>query len=218
MRVLLLGGMSFEGGLLEAEGFDLIGREDLLGGDWGGAVAGVDELHDAGGGEGGKEGKFAQAVGGLDLTGLDIEALALEGPEQLLDVPALAIPFDDLLGLCSGVDDAGGQQPPMQRRLWARTRAAFADVDDIESHALGQRCTLLAQPVRAHQLDFAEAQLELRAARRAARLSGYFQLVTVGNRQLVAGGKQRSAAAQRAVLRGACEQVQVGRTRPRPLS
>ena len=75
MRVLLLGGTPFEDGLLEAEGFDLVGGEDLLGGDWGGAVAGVDELHDAGGGEGGKEGEFAQAVGGLDLTGLDIKTL-----------------------------------------------------------------------------------------------------------------------------------------------
>ena len=63
--------------MLEAEGFDLVGGEDLLGGDWGGAVAGVDELHDAGGGEGGKKGEFAQAVGGLDLTGLDIEAWRL---------------------------------------------------------------------------------------------------------------------------------------------
>ena len=104
----------------------------------------------------------------------------------------------------------------MQRRLWARTRAAFADVDDMESHALGQRCAPLAQPVRAHQLDLAEAQLDRRAPRRAARLSGYFQLVTVGNRQPVAGGKQRIAVPQRAVLRRSCEQVQVGRTRPRP--
>src|SRR5438270_4087105 len=105
MRVLLLGGTPFEDGLLEAEGFDLVGGENLLGGDWGGAVAGVDELHDAGGGEGGKEGEFAQAVGGLDLTGLDIKALALEGPEQLLDRPALAIPFDDLASIFSAIDD-----------------------------------------------------------------------------------------------------------------
>jgi hypothetical protein len=48
MRVLLFGGTPFKGGLLEVEGFDLVGREDLRGGDWGGAVAGVDELHDAG--------------------------------------------------------------------------------------------------------------------------------------------------------------------------
>jgi hypothetical protein len=192
MRVLLLGGTPFEGGVLEAESFDLVGGEDLPGGDCDGAVASVDELHDAGGSEGGQEGEFAQAVSGLDLTGLDIEALALEYPEQLLDAPALAIPFDDLLGLCSGVDDVRGQQPPMQQRLWARTRAALADVDDIESDALGQRCAPLALPVRAHQLDLAKAQLDLRAPRQAARLSGYFQLVTVGNRQPVAGGKQRS--------------------------
>src|SRR5215472_7757475 len=74
MRVFLFGGTPFEGGLLEAKGFDLLGGENFLGGDRGGAVAGVDELHDAGGGEGGKEGEFAQAVSGLDLTGLDIEA------------------------------------------------------------------------------------------------------------------------------------------------
>jgi len=78
MRVLLLCGSSFESGLLEAEGVDLVGREDLFGGDWGGAVAGVDELHDAGCGKRGEEGEFDQAVSGLDLTGLDIEALALE--------------------------------------------------------------------------------------------------------------------------------------------
>jgi len=110
MRVLLLCGSSFESGLLEAEGVDLVGREDLFGGDWGGAVAGVDELHDAGCGKRGEEGEFDQAVSGLDLTGLDIEALALERPEQLLDVPALAIPFNDLQGVFCGVDDMGGQQ------------------------------------------------------------------------------------------------------------
>src|ERR1700751_3549737 len=99
MRVLLLSGTPFKGGLLEAEGFDLLGREDLLGRDRNGSIAGVDELHDAGGGQGGKKGGFAEAFAGLDLTGLDIEALALEGPEQLLDRPALAIPFDDLVGI-----------------------------------------------------------------------------------------------------------------------
>jgi hypothetical protein len=34
MRVLLLGGTPLEGGLLEAEGFDLVDGEDLRGGDW----------------------------------------------------------------------------------------------------------------------------------------------------------------------------------------
>ena len=52
--------------------------------------------------------------------------------------------------------------------------------------------------------------------RGAAWLSGHFQLETVGDRQPVAGGKQRTAAPHRSVLRGADEQVQVGRTRPRP--
>ena len=167
-------------------------------------------------GKGGKKGKFTEAVCGLDLTSLDIEALALKDPEQLLNSPALAIPLDDLPGLRSGVDDVRRQQPPMQRRLWARTRATFAHIDDVDSHAVGQRCAPLAQPVRAHQLDLAEAQLHLRATRRAAWLSGHFQLKTVGDRQSVAGGKQRIAASHRSVLRGAHEQVQVGRTRPRP--
>ena len=216
MRVLLFGGTPFKGGLLEAEGFDLVGREDLLGGNWGGTVAGVDELHDAGGGEGGKEGEFTEAICGLDLTGLNIEALALEDPEQLLNSPALAIPFDDLPGVRSGVDDVCRQQPPMQRRFWARARAAFAHINDVDSHALGQRCAPLAQPVRAHQLELAEAQLHLRATRGSAWLSGHFQRETVGDRQPVAGGKQRIAAPHGSVLRGADEQVQVSPTRPRP--
>jgi hypothetical protein len=64
MRVLLRGGTPFKSGLLKAEGFDLVGREDLLGGEWGGTVAGVDELHDA---AGDKEGKFNCNVGNFGL-------------------------------------------------------------------------------------------------------------------------------------------------------
>ncbi len=70
--------------------------------------------------------------------------------------------------------------------------------------------------MRAPQFDLAEAHLHLRPPRRAARLSGHLQLETAGNRKPVARGKQRIAVGQRAVLRRACEQVQPGRTRPRP--
>jgi hypothetical protein len=81
-----------------------------------------------GGGEDGKEGRFTEAVCGLDLTGLDIEALALDRIQNSCSIAALAIPLDDLPGLHSGVDDVRRQQPPMQQRLWARTRVTFAHI------------------------------------------------------------------------------------------
>src|SRR6266446_3138488 len=109
MRVLLLGGSPFETRLVEAEGFDLVGREDLLGRGRRGAAAGADELHDAGRRQGGEKGEFAEGLSALDLAGLDVEPLALEGPEQLLDVPAPAVPVDDLQSGFRGVDGMGGQ-------------------------------------------------------------------------------------------------------------
>src|SRR5271169_1744483 len=77
MRVLLLWGSPFESGLVEGEGVDFLGREDLLGRDRRGAVTGADELHDTGRREGAEEGEFDEGLSALDLTGLDVETLAL---------------------------------------------------------------------------------------------------------------------------------------------
>src|SRR4051812_27384346 len=45
-----------------------------------------------------------QAAGGLDLTGLDVQALPFQGSEQLLDLPARLIPADDPQGLLDAGD------------------------------------------------------------------------------------------------------------------
>src|SRR5271169_7082723 len=218
MGVLLLCRSPFELRLLQAEGFDLDGREDLIGGGRPGAVAGADELGDAGRRVGGEEGEFDEGLSTLDLAGLDIEALALEDPEQLLDVPALAIPLDDLQSVLWGLDGMGGQQPPMQRRLLARARAAFANVDDMDNHAVRQ-CSAqrrAMQPRGAPQFDLAEAHLHLGPTLWAARLPGHGKLVTQYGRQPTACGEQRIATDQRAVLCGSGQQMQVGRTWPGP--
>lgn len=58
-----------------------------------------------------------QAAGGLDLTGLDVQALPFQGSEQLLDLPARLIPADDPQGLLDAGDIVAGQQAPVDRRL-----------------------------------------------------------------------------------------------------
>src|SRR5271167_365485 len=220
MRVLLLWGSPFESGLVEGEGVDFLGREDLLGRDRRGAVTGADELHDTGRREGAEEGEFDEGLSALDLTGLDVETLALQGPEQLLDIPALAIPLDDVQGIFRGLDRVGCQQPPVQWRWFlARARAALANIDDVEDDAVGRgssRARGPAQPARAHEFDLAEAHLHSGPAGWAPRLSGHLKLVTEADRQPVALGEQQLTADQRAVLRSAGEQVQVGRTWPGP--
>src|SRR4051794_25824209 len=96
MRVLLLGGVAFEASVQGLEHWQLFLRDYVGGRAIDGAVAGEDQLHDLGGGDHRDGGELEQGFGLFDLAALDVETLALAGAEQLFDVPALAIPGDDL--------------------------------------------------------------------------------------------------------------------------
>ena len=63
--------------------------------------------------------------------------MCLEDPEELLDDPALLVPFDDAPGVvCSG-DAMRGEKAPVQR-LDAGTGIDLADVDDGQMQAFRQ--------------------------------------------------------------------------------
>src|SRR5689334_10309987 len=104
-----------------APGFELLieGRKrgDLAGGEgnvdrlWA-AVAPLQELDGDDGRLGGDGDQFEEPRGGADLTVFEPEALRLEDAEDLLDDPALFVPFDDAPGiLCIG-DPVRGEKPP----------------------------------------------------------------------------------------------------------
>src|SRR5215203_551563 len=83
-----------EGQVVRAEGVG-DGPEAAL---TGGAVAGMDELLDGDGGDKGRHGELAPGGVLADAHGLDVEALGLEGAEQLLDRPAAAVQVGDREG------------------------------------------------------------------------------------------------------------------------
>src|SRR5208282_6568391 len=116
---------------------------------------------------------------------LDIEALALERPEEHLDEPALAIPFDDLERLRGAEDGVAGEQAPVDWRLAGRQGAHFAHVDDVETHVWRQIAA--AQIVRALKRDAGKPQLHRGDAGRAlARPRRHEKIVAAHGRQAIA--------------------------------
>src|SRR5690242_17734510 len=105
-------------------GFELLieggKRGDLAGGEgdvdrlWA-AVPRLQELDGDDGSLGGDGDQFEEPVSRADLTVFELEALCLKDAEELLDDPALFVPFDDAPSvLCIG-DPMRGEKPPMQR-------------------------------------------------------------------------------------------------------
>ena len=117
MRVLLLGRLSFETGLQGLEHRQLVRRNNVSGRAVDSAVTCEHELHDLGGCDHRDGGEIEQRFSSFDLTALEVETLALAGAEQLFDVPALAIPSDDLQGLRDRRNLMSSEQAPMDRLL-----------------------------------------------------------------------------------------------------
>jgi hypothetical protein len=127
VRVFLLGGLAFAGGVQGVEHFYLGGREDV-GGELRAAVARLDELQDDAGGLRGDRGHFHQPLSGFELAVLDPQCIRFHQPEQLLDGPAHPIPVHDAPGHGLVVDRVRRQQPPVDR-LDVGRGIAFDDFD-----------------------------------------------------------------------------------------
>src|SRR5215207_313323 len=121
-----------EGQVVRAEGVG-DGPEAAL---TGAAVAGVDELLDGDGGDERRHGELAPGGVLADAHRLDVEALGLEGAEQLLDRPAAAVQVGDREGLGRIRDRERGEEPPVH--ALARRRIDLAHVDEVEDDALRQ--------------------------------------------------------------------------------
>ena len=78
-------------------------------------VARLQQLDGDDGGFGGDGDQLEEPLGGADLAVFEPEAVCLEDAEELLDDPALFIPFDDLPGVLRIGDPMSGEKPPMQR-------------------------------------------------------------------------------------------------------
>src|SRR6266481_9316184 len=105
---------------------DMLGRLIVIG-----SGASEHELHGLGGTDQCDDGKFFKGGSIFDDALLDIQSVALQGPKQLFDMPALAIPTDRRQGLFDGLDRMGGQQTPVNRLLAGR-RVALNDFDGEE--------------------------------------------------------------------------------------
>src|SRR5215218_3917842 len=169
MGVALSFGLAFEalaqgfdeGQVVRAEGVG-DGPEAAL---TGAAVAGVDELLDGDGDEG-RHGELAPGGVLADAHRLDVEALGLEGAEQLLDRPAAAVQVGDREGLGRIRDRERGEEPPVH--ALARRRVDLAHVDEVEDDALRQAGP---HPVRwPRELDGHETDRHERLAGGAAGL------------------------------------------------
>src|SRR6266853_3913478 len=110
---------------------DMLGRLIVIG-----SGASEHELHGLGGADQCDDGKFFKGGSIFDDALLDIQSVALQGPKQLFDMPALAIPTDRRQGLFDGLDRMGGQQTPVNRLLAGR-RVALNDFDGEEFDLIG---------------------------------------------------------------------------------
>src|SRR5258708_962143 len=93
---------------------DLVGVEDH-GDALPATVARLQELDGNDRGLGSDGNQFEKPVGGADLAIFEPEALCLEDAEELLDDPALLVPFDDAPGVVCPGDAMRGEKAPVQR-------------------------------------------------------------------------------------------------------
>ena len=153
------------------------------------------------------DGELAQDLRRLDLAFFEPEPLALEGPEQLLDVPAAAIVGDGLVGLRNGVDRGAGQQPPVDRND-ARRRIVLAHVKGMERDALLQ--IGIDVFLRPRQGDRAMAQNHRGAPRGTAGNRRQIEREVIGDRKAVEMLEQVPAIGQAALGLGAHQQFNRG--------
>src|SRR5215813_5206139 len=128
------------------------------------AVTCLQELDGDDGGLGGDGNQFEEPVGGTDFTVFELEALRLKDAEELLNDPALLVPFDNAPGvLCTG-KKMRCEKPPMQR-FDTGAGIDLAHVND------GQGQTFRQMPqqfgLRSGQFNGAKTEFELSRASRS---------------------------------------------------
>src|SRR5882757_4457363 len=203
MRVLLFGGVAFETSLQGLEHRQLFLRDHVGGRAIDGAVSGEDQLHDLGGGDHCDGGELEQGFGRFDLAALDVETLALAGAEQLFDVPALAIPADDLQCLRNRRNLMSGKETPMDRLLDGGIK--LPDLDQAQGQLTRGRG--IAAVARALDRHFSKAQRYLGRTSRTAGLGSDLQLEAMPDRPAFGNAKQPAATHQCAIATGAGEQM-----------
>lgn len=144
---------AFEGG----ERVDLVGTDGQACRVRIAATAGLHELEDDCRGLGGDGDELFQPRRQLQLAVLDLEALRLHHPEELLDHPALLVPSDDLPGVSRTGERMGGQEQPMQG-LDTVGCVRFDDLDPTEPNPVGQ--PFFAPILRPPDRRLAEAQAQ----------------------------------------------------------
>src|SRR3954471_6409704 len=113
MGVFLSFGCALAGFADEGDGVEALLIEDIAHGA-GTAVAGADELQAADCGGERQRREAEQMLSFLDLAVFELQSIAFEGPEHLLDTPAQSIEPDGLAGRLLAFDRQGRQQAPEQ--------------------------------------------------------------------------------------------------------
>src|ERR1019366_8676531 len=140
-----------------SERCDLANVKDEPDGLMSAAIAGLQELEGDDRRLGGDRDQLEEPVGGSDLAVFELEALGLEDTEELLDQPALLVPFDDAPSLLLISHRVGGEKPPVQR-FCAGLRISFTHIDHGQRQAFRQMAQELA--LRPGQVHRTEAQFE----------------------------------------------------------
>src|SRR5882724_4962535 len=192
-------------GLEHVEVFGLEGRR---GGTLVSTATSMNELHAHHCGAQRNDGELAQGRGRFDLAFFNAKTLALEGSEELLDVPALAVVGDGLVCRRGGRDGSARYEPPMDR-LDACRGINLANVEGIERDALGQ--VAIGAVCRSRDADRTKAQDHLGATSGTAGNGGQVEREALGDGQTVEIGEQVATVGQRAISLGAYQQFDVAR-------
>src|SRR6185436_18812901 len=157
MRVLEPIALSLEIVVEGGERCDLSGIEGKPNGLMAASVASLQELEGDDRRLGGDRDQLEEPLGGSELAVFKPEALGFEDAEELLDQPALLVPFDDAPGLFCIRRRMGGEKPPVQR-LGTGFRISLTHIDQGQWQAFWQMAQELA--LRPGQVHRAEAQFE----------------------------------------------------------
>src|SRR5258708_12132466 len=139
MRIFLARSLAFEVGRGRFESEAIFRVEGVLQRALTDPVALADELqHGRGGDQARRNQFFERPVFGLAQR-LDVEALGLQRPEQLLDGPALAIEADDATCIGDIVHGMGGEQAPVRGRS-VGGRIDLVRFNQRQRYTFRQRC------------------------------------------------------------------------------